>query len=91
MNKLKIIDTIAFVLLVTVWGFYILYEGQTDLDINERFTLSFIIALEYTAIFLIYAIWRYYSIKGKKVESIGAIFNRLYSGTEDDDADKSNK
>ncbi len=63
MLKLRKTDLVFLALLVLGWGFYIFYDGQFKYDINETFSLSFIIAIEVTVANLLYGAWRYYSIK----------------------------
>jgi len=59
MSRIRIIDTIVIVIFITVWGFYILYEGQTRFDVNQTITLPLLIAAESTALAVLYAVARY--------------------------------
>ncbi len=65
MSMIKIIDTIVFVIVITAWGFYFLYEGTTRFDVNQIFTLPLLIATESTALAVLYAVIRYFSHKVK--------------------------
>jgi len=53
-------------LLILVWAYYLLVETKTDLDVTSVFTFSLLIAVEYTAVFLLYAAWRCVSFKRGK-------------------------
>jgi len=65
MSRIRIIDTIVFVILIAAWGFYFSYGGTTRFDVNQIFTLPLLIASESTALAVLYAVIRYYSHKVK--------------------------
>ena len=91
MSKQNIIDIIAMIMLVVAWIFFFSFKGHTKFDINGIFTLPLLIALEATAIFLIYAIWRYHTMRGGQLVGAREILRRLYSGNENSDADNKDK
>jgi len=65
MSRIRIIDAIVIVIFISVWGFYLSYEGSTRFDANQTFTLPWLIAAESTALAVLYALFRYYSHKIK--------------------------
>ncbi len=72
MSRIKIIDTIVVVIFIAVWGFYFSYEGHTRFDVDQNLTLPLMIAVESTALAVLYAVFRYYKIKGGKI-SLGQL------------------
>jgi len=65
MSRIRIIDAIVIVLFISAWGFYLSYEGSTRFDVNQTFTLPWLIAAESTALAILYAMFRYYRYKIK--------------------------
>ncbi len=65
MSRTRIIDVIVIVILIAVWGFYLSREGSTRFDVNQTFTLPWLIAAESTALAVLYAVLRYYRHKIK--------------------------
>jgi len=65
MSRIRIIDVIVVVILIAVWGFYLSHEGSTRFDVNQTFTLPWLIAAESTALAVLYAVLRYYNYKIK--------------------------
>jgi len=64
-SRIRIIDTIVIVVFIAVWGFYLSHEGSTRFDVNQTFTLPWLIAAESTALAILYAMFRYYRYKIK--------------------------
>ena len=60
----KTIDITAIAIVIIAWTVFLLLDVRTNLDINQAFTFPLMVALELTAIAMIYGIWRYNTIKG---------------------------
>ena len=72
MSRIKIIDITVAVIFIAVWGFYFSYEGHTRFDLNQTLTMPLLIAVECTALAVLYAVFRYYKIKTGKL-SLGQL------------------
>ncbi len=65
MSRIRIIDAIVIVIFIAAWGFYLSHEESTRFDVNQTFTLPWLIAAETTALAILYAMFRYYRHKIK--------------------------
>ncbi len=63
MEKFIKSDYVFAVILISTWLFYLLYEGSTRYDINQTITLPLLVAADFTAISILYAVGRYYTAK----------------------------
>ncbi len=66
MDKIIKSDYVVASILIGTWLFYLTYEGSTRFDINQTVTLPLLAAADFTALAIIYAAARYYTIKHGK-------------------------
>ncbi|UCE89674.1 MAG: hypothetical protein JSW10_02230, partial [Pseudomonadota bacterium] len=78
----------AAVLLVAAWVFFAVYEAPSRFDLTPKLTLPLMLAVEATAVFAIYAVWRYNSRKGGTAASVRELVARMYSEGERTDEHK---
>jgi hypothetical protein len=59
-------DIVIAVILFSGWLFYLIYDGTTRFDVNQKITLPLFIAAELTALAILYAAGRYFTAKKSK-------------------------
>lgn len=82
-NIFKMIDITAVTVIVIAWTVFFAFDVRTNLDINQAFTFPLMVALELTAIALIYGIWRYNTVKGLGFGNVQEVFGSLYNNESD--------
>ena len=82
MNKWHIVDALVLLLLVAAWIFFAVYDQPTRFDLTSKLTLPLMLAVEATAVFAIYAVWRYHTHKGGMTASVRDLVARMYSEAE---------
>lgn len=79
-----IADALSIIGFIIAWGTFLSFGGETNLDINQTFTFPLMVALEITAIALIYGIWRYNTSRGRTLITARALIEHLYRNDDND-------
>ena len=88
MSRIQKIDAIFVILMITVWTFYLNFDGQTRFDVTASLTLPLLLALEVTAFATLYGIWRYYTLRHGPIDVAKAVDKMRAMNTDQQQGDE---
>lgn len=77
-------DYVFAIILIGTWLFYLMFEGPTRFDVNQTITLPLLVAVDFTAITILYVAGRYFTAKKSNLIKKG--MNSLMGDHQDEQA-----